>query len=364
MISDDDTTFVLSRPHGTVRARGTRARFTDAVEAAAALRTGAVDAVTGAIGFDSAAPAALIAPATLTSTATPLTGAPAGKRQTVSVTYSPARAEHRDRVGRAVKRIADGEVDKIVLARAVDLVVEPAVDVDELLGALAYGNAEHNAFAVDVGAVADDDSWLIGSSPEVLLRKRGRVVTCHPYAGSAPRSADPARDREMAESLRNSAKDVAEHAFVVDYLREKLAPLCTELDAPGTPEVRATGEIWHLATPIRGVLRDDTSTALDLALLLSPTPAVCGTPSDAAARLINEIEGERGLYAGTVGWCDAAGDGEWMVTIRSLHLAADRRTLRTWAGGGIVAQSDPQAELDETTAKLRTILNGLGVGHD
>ncbi|MFW0797532.1 isochorismate synthase [Gordonia sp. CPCC 205515] len=353
--------FILSRPHGTVRATGAGTTFTDAYAAADALRSHSVDAITGAIGFDRAGRSALVAPASLVRSSAPVPGSSARPHTVTSRSFSPERTEHRDRVGRAIKAIADGGLDKVVLARAVDLTVEPDVEVDSLVDALAHGNAEHNAFAVDVGAVWGDASWLLGSSPEVLLRKEGRVVTCQPYAGSLPRAADPAADQAAAETLRTSTKDLAEHAFVVDYLRDRLIPLCRELDAPATPEVRATGEIWHLATPIRGVLQDDSVTALDLALLLSPTPAVCGTPSDAAAQFITDIEGDRGLYAGTVGWCDQAGDGEWMVTIRCLQLGADRRSLRTWAGGGIVAQSDPQAELDETTAKLRTVLNALGI---
>lgn len=363
MSAADDTAtgdvFVLSRPHGTVRATGTAATFTDATAAAAAVRSGSVTAITGAIAFDSSARSALVAPVALTHSPAPVTGARGRPHTVTAMSFSPERTEHRDRVAHAVKAIADGDLEKVVLARAVDLVVEPEIDVAAVIGALAHGNTEHNAFAVDVGAAWGDASWLLGSSPEVLLRKHGREVTCRPYAGSRPRSDDPAADRAAAETLRTSSKDLAEHAFVVDYLRERLAPLCRELDAPATPDVRATGEIWHLATPIHGVLRDDSVTALDLALLLSPTPAVCGTPSDPAAQFIRETEGDRGLYAGTVGWCDDAGDGEWMVTIRCLHLSADHRSLRTWAGGGIVAQSDPQTELDETTAKLRTVLNAL-----
>lgn len=363
---DTDATaevFVLSRPHGTVRAIGASAAFTDAHAAADALRAATVDAITGAIGFDRSGRSALVAPDALEHTSTPVAGSPAQPHTVTARSFSPEQVEHRDRVGHAIKAIADGGLDKVVLARAVDLTVEPAVEIPALIDALAHGNVEHNAFAVNVGAVWQDASWLLGSSPEVLLRKEGRVVTCQPYAGSLPRHPDPATDRAAAETLRTSSKDLAEHAFVVDYLRERLAPLCDELDARATPEIRATGEIWHLATPIRGVLHDDSVTALDLALLLSPTPAVCGTPSDAAAQFITDTEGDRGLYAGTVGWCNTAGDGEWMVTIRCLHLGADRHTMRTWAGGGIVAQSDPQAELDETTAKLGTVLNALGIAH-
>lgn len=349
--------FVLSRPHGTVRARGVREVFTAADAASDALCAGRVTALTGAIGFDATETVALTAPEELTFSDEPLAGRAPLQQRVVSTTFRPDTAEHRDRVAHAIKRIAAGDVDKVVLARAVDLVVEPRVDPAEMLDALAAGNSEHNAFGVDLGTGA----WLLGASPELLLRKRGREVTCYPYAGSAPRHPDPATDRATAEALARSAKDHTEHAFVVDYLRERLETLCDDVEAPPEPLVLSTGEVWHLATPIRATLRDPHVTSLDLALLLGPTPAVCGTPSEVAAQIITEVEGDRGFYAGSVGWCDANGDGEWMVTIRCLQLEADRHHLTTWAGGGIIADSDPQAELDETAVKLRTVLHALGV---
>ncbi|GAA3701928.1 isochorismate synthase [Gordonia hankookensis] len=357
----DPDVFILSRPTGSVVANGVRRGFVDARAAAEALRTGAVDAVVGAIPFDVDDPAALITPGTLVHSARPVAGSPGAPHQVLSMSLHPDQPTHRDRVERAIKQIADGELDKVVLARSVDVTLDPAVDVDDLIRALAQGNSEGNAFGVDVGAARGSGGWLVGASPELLVRKQGRTVTCHPYAGSAPRSADPATDRAAADALAASAKDRTEHAFVVDYLRDRLTPHCVEITVPPSPELRSTGEIWHLATPIHGTLRDEDMTALDLALLLSPTPAVCGTPSDLAARFIRDVEGERGLYGGAIGWCDGAGDGEWMVTIRCLELTADRRSLRTWAGGGIVAQSDPGAEVDETTAKLRTVFNALGI---
>uniref|UniRef100_UPI003D905081 isochorismate synthase n=1 Tax=Gordonia sp. B7-2 TaxID=3420932 RepID=UPI003D905081 len=350
--------FVLSRPRGTVRAHGVARRFTEVDAASAALRSGQIRSLTGAIGFDPHDAVALVAPNRLDFDDAPLGGRPATPRTVVAQSFHPDAAEHRDRVANAIKSIVAGEVDKVVLARRVDLEVDPPVDPGELVEVFAGGNAGHNAFAVDLGTGA----WLLGASPEMLLRKHGREVTCHPYAGSAPRSDDPTADAAAAERLAASAKDRAEHAFVVDHIRERLAQLCDHVDAPPEPEISSTGELWHLATPIRATLRDPATTALELALLLGPTPAVCGTPSDVAAEMIREIEGDRGFYAGALGWCDAHGDGEWMVTIRCLELAADHRHLRTWAGGGIVADSDPQAELDETAVKLRTVLNALGVG--
>ena len=119
--------------------------------------------------------------------------------------------------------------------------------------------------------------------------------------------------------------------------------------------------MWHLSTPITGRLREPSTTALDLALALHPTPAVGGVPAAAASELITELEGDRGFYAGAVGWCDAAGDGRWVVSIRCAQLSADRRTAEARSGGGIVAESDPDDEVAETTTKFRTMMSALGV---
>lgn len=356
--------FVLSRPHGTVRARGASEGFTDATQAAEALRSGRIGAITGALPFDPADDAALLVPETIRHSGDPLTGRAAERNVAAGVTLVPDAATHRDRVARAVDEIESGALSKVVLARAVEFDLSNPVDPQRLLGALAYGNAEHSAFLVDLSVDEQTDPrarWLLGASPEVLLRKQGLEVVCRPYAGSAARSSDPDVDRAAGQALLASTKDRSEHAFVVDHLRDALDPLCRELHVPDEPALVSTGEMWHLATPIRGVLADPTITSLDLALLLSPTPAVCGTPGHAAAEFISTREEPRGFYAGAVGWSGSAGDGEWMVTIRSLELSEDLRHVRTWAGGGIVAGSEPQAELDETSAKLATVLRALGV---
>ena len=127
------------------------------------------------------------------------------------------------------------------------------------------------------------------------------------------------------------------------------------------PQLSSTAALWHLSTPIRGTLRETTTTAIDLALALHPTPAVGGVPTPAAVDAIADLEGDRGFYAGAVGWCDAAGDGRWVVAIRGAVLSADRRSAVAQAGGGIVAESDADEEVAETTAKFRTVLTALGV---
>ena len=136
-----------------------------------------------------------------------------------------------------------------------------------------------------------------------------------------------------------------------------MTPFCETLEVPESPQLSRTPQLWHLSTPIVGTLSDTATSALDLALALHPTAAVAGVPRAAAMSTIEDVEGSRGFYAGAVGWTDGSGDGEWMVTIRCIELATDGLSGTATAGGGIVADSDPDAELDETTAKFRTVLS-------
>ena len=354
--------FVLVRDGVARLGSGATAAFTSVAQARQALADGAVPVVTGAIGFDVDGVAALSAPERFDRDVV-LPAAESLSPRTAQVLAETPSDVHRERVVRALAAIDDGVVEKVVLARHTELLLdEPAEPGAVVASFIANAPPQATVFGVSLDPVAGRAGHrLIGASPELLVRREGRVVTCHPFAGSAPRQADPVADEDAGRSLLDSRKDLAEHAFVVDDLRARLAPLCAELEVPDAPVLGSTGELWHLATPIRGVLSDDSVTALDLAALLSPTPAVCGTPTEAAATLIGELEEPRDFYAGAVGWCDAHGDGEWMVSIRCLELAADHRTVTTWAGGGIVAGSDPDAEVAETVAKFRTVRRALGL---
>ncbi|MFM9378759.1 isochorismate synthase MenF [Gordonia sp. VNK21] len=355
-----DLSFCLLGGDAGMFGRGVRARYGSVGGAVDALTGRRAEMVTGALGFDTSGSAALIVPHRIerSAGARPST---APNRTAASLTPAPA-AEHRRRVTAALTAIAVGEVEKVVLARGLTARFAESLSPEELIGDFtATATAGATVFAAPLDERGHDGRWLIGASPELLLRKRGAVVTCEPYAGSAARRADPAADAEAAAGLAASEKDRREHAYVVDDLRRRLAPLCRELEAPDAPLLRHTPQLWHLATPIRGVLADPSVTALELAAQLSPTPAVCGTPTAAAAAVIDRIEGAREFYAGTVGWCDAAGDGDWLVSIRCLELSADRHTVRSWAGGGIVAGSDPDAEVAETEVKFGTVLSALGL---
>jgi isochorismate synthase len=251
----------------------------------------------------------------------------------------------------------------VVLARALQLTADGALDARVVLRRLAANDPAAYCYLADLTAAGADyaGAALVGASPELLVARSGDRVICQPFAGSARRAADPELDAANGAALAASAKDRHEHQLVIDTMRVALEPLCDELTIAPEPQLTRTAAVWHLRTPISGRLRDKSTTAIDLALALHPTPAVGGVPAKAASELIAELEGDRGFYAGAVGWCDAAGDGYWVVSIRCAQLSADRRTALAHAGGGIVAESDPDDEVEETTTKFATILNALGV---
>lgn len=356
--------FLLSRPDRTLRTTGARDRFDSATAATDALAAGRTELIVGALPFDPAAPAALTAPETASWMPGPWRPDAAAPLPDVRIEREiPSAGDHVARVRGLIECLERGELDKVVAARAVRLVADAPISPEALAARMIVRHEAANGFAVDLTAAGDGyvGHALVGASPEILLSRRGTTVTCRPLAGSAPRHADPDADRAEGDGLLASAKNLAEHAFVVDWIRDILTPLCTDLDVPSTPQLTRTGELWHLASPIRGELRDAAVGSLELATLLHPTPAVCGTPTDRALDTIRQIEGDRRFYGGAVGWCDAAGDGDWVVAIRCAEIDADGTTALAWAGGGIVAASDPVAELDETTTKLRTLLGALGV---
>lgn len=357
--------FVLSGPAGTVVADGIAAGYDDLATAAAALADGSADMVVGALPFDIRGAAALLTPISVTFTDTlPAWPVPALPPVRVAETLPPP-AEHRARIRAALRHLSDPEnpLQKVVLARALRLVADQELDDLTILRRLVTDDAEATAYLADLSPAGGDyrGTALVGASPELLVARSGELVTCQPFAGSAPRSADPDTDAASGAALAESGKNRHEHQLVVDTMRTALEPLCDELDVAAQPQLSRTAALWHLSTPIRGRLRDTSTTAIDLALALHPTPAVGGVPTAAAVDLIADLEGDRGFYAGAVGWCDARGDGRWVVAIRGAQLSADRRSALAQAGGGIVAESDPDDEVAETTTKFKTILSALGV---
>lgn len=272
----------------------------------------------------------------------------------------PSRETYAASVAESLLRIERGEVAKIVLARSIDLTGGGPVDAVAILRRLA--ERDPGAYAYAIGLPSDDGlpRALVGASPELLVQRTGRQVVARPLAGSAERSTDPVVDRQRGAALLGSPKELAEHAFVTEGVRESLAPYCCELAVSATPRLIATAAVWHLQTDVVGRLDDPATSSLELALALHPTPAVCGVPTATARAAIGELEGfDRDFYAGAVGWCDRDGDGEWVIAIRCAEVRPD--SLRLYAGAGVVAGSVPAAEVAETSAKFRTMLEAIGL---
>ncbi|WP_041322768.1 isochorismate synthase [Saccharomonospora viridis] len=371
--------FYYSSARGSLLADGVHASVGGQAGARAQAAAEAMDAaaaagvsdpvVVGAIGFRPDDEASLVVPAVVRRAAASnnrvsdraAVGSPPGRW---SVTPRPEPDVYVETVHRALARIAEGELRKVVLARGLELTADAPISVPSLLSRLVVLNPDAHVFAVDVTTSEDPaPRSLIGASPELLVARRGDTVVANPLAGSLPRVADEAENRRRIEALRTSAKDRAEHAYVADQVAGVLSRFCTELTVPDGPDVIGTATMWHLSTRITGRIANPTDPAfssLALAEALHPTPAVCGTPTDLARDVIKELESQnRGYYAGLVGWTDHHGDGEWVVTIRSAEVCD--RTMWLSAGAGIVEGSDPTAELTETSAKLRTLLRALGL---
>lgn len=276
------------------------------------------------------------------------------------VRHEPAPEQYAAAVAESVRMLTVGPLEKVVLARTAHLTAEAAIDVPALVASLAHRDPGGYTFAMNVTGGGPAPRTFLGTSPELVVRRAGGQVFAFPHAGTAARSVNHDEDRAQATSLLRSAKDRHEHEVVVRHVAQHLRPFCRRLAVPAEPQLVSTRTLWHLATPIEGELADTATTSLHLACALHPTPAVCGAPTDLARRTLAELEPfDRGYYAGMVGWTDSSGDGDWVVAIRSAEVEAER--MRLFAGAGIVAGSDPAAEVRETSAKFRTLLGAMGV---
>jgi salicylate biosynthesis isochorismate synthase/menaquinone-specific isochorismate synthase len=252
-------------------------------------------------------------------------------------------------VAEATRRIREGELDKVVLAREVAVEAPAAHDPGAVFGALR--EVFESCFCFCVGS---PEGAFVGASPELLIRRRGAGAATVALAGSTRRSADPAVDDHLGEQLLHSAKNRVEHRIVARRIERTLAPRAVWVEAEGEPAVVKVANIQHLATAVHAQLTQPLS-AIELAALMHPTPAVGGEPGPLARELIAELEDfDRGWYAGPIGWMDAAEDGEFCVGLRSALLRD--RSAHLYAGAGIVADSDPEAELAETELKLEALL--------
>lgn len=272
----------------------------------------------------------------------------------------PEPDEYAEAVHRATKRIHARELRKVVLARSLIVNAGRALDPKQLLWRLRAVDPDCYAFATP----ASEDprrGILVGATPELLVRRRGGIVAATPLAGSAQRFGDSTRDRASAKRLFDSAKDREEHAVVVEDVAHVLGAFCDDLTYPHEPDLLGTANVWHLATPFRGRLHDRSTGVLELVAALHPTPAVCGTPRESAREVLEELEPiDRGAYAGPVGWVDADGDGEMAIALRCAEIMGG--TARLFAGAGVVADSVPEAEVDETERKFRALLDALRWG--
>ncbi|KAF7600493.1 MAG: isochorismate synthase [Candidatus Dactylopiibacterium carminicum] len=360
--------FLLQAPLRSLEATGCRTRLPAGPAATLAARVRTFFAtprsgpalLVGALPFDPHADDALFQPEQLT---TPdLHGRGPLPVLAGEIVAEPPAAAYADAVAQALVRLqaAAGAPCKVVLARSLHAQAAQPVNPRALAARLGRDASVATYVAPLPVAEEREPAWLVGASPELLISRRGTAIVSHPLAGSARRSADPAEDARIAERLLASAKDLDEHRYVVDAIVEALKPLCGELDAPERPGLHATATMWHLGTRITGTLKDAAVSAAELAGLLHPTPAVCGTPREPALAAIQTLEPvARGFYAGAVGWTDAEGDGDWYVAIRCAHVQGT--ALRLFAGAGIVAESRPEAEVDETAGKFMAMLNALGI---
>jgi isochorismate synthase len=265
----------------------------------------------------------------------------------------PDRAGWDRLVGLFAGAVGRGRLDKVVLARRVDLRSSIEIDVENALRRLAAGAPEGTIYAFVRGG-----RTFLGATPERLVQTDGRDFETVAIAGSAARGSTAAEDAALAAALLVSEKEREEHAVVVEMLRTSLAPLAETLEVGATPGILPLRDVQHLVTPVRGRLRDQAG-LLGLAARLHPTPAVGGEPRDLALEMIAEHEGiERGWYAGPIGWLGADGDGELMVALRCGLVAGRDATL--FAGCGIVADSDPAREWEESRMKLRPVVSALG----
>ena len=247
--------------------------------------------------------------------------------------------------------VRNGRLTKAVIAREICVSSDEPIDIHAVLVRLRMSFGSSYRYSID---------GFVGAMPELLVSVEDNIVRAHPFAGTTPRSGDPDTDQHAAAELLASAKNQTEHRVVIDMIHDTLLPWCSYLDWEPEPSIVAVANVQHLGTRMEGHLSDPRPNVLELVRALAPTPAVGGFPRAEALALIDEVEGfERGRYAGSVGWVDAAGDGTWAVALRCAEFSADRRSARLVAGGGIVADSDPLAELAETQAKFQAMLSAI-----
>jgi len=250
----------------------------------------------------------------------------------------------------ALKEISAKNIEKVVLAR--DLVSEIPNDFDYSFALRKLATKFDTCFTYSVDG-------LFGASPELLVKVSHSQVSARVLAGTAGRGTDPGVDEAIGLALTSSHKNLEEHRFAVNSLVEELESIAIEIDADEKPFSLALPNLWHLASDVHAVLKAD-STSLQVVKALHPSAAVAGTPRLKAQQLIAELENlNRGRYAGPVGWIGADGDGVWAIALRGAQIDRDKNQIRAFAGCGIVAESEAEAELAETNLKFKPIVEAL-----
>ena len=254
-------------------------------------------------------------------------------------------------VKQARDAVRNGSITKAVIARDIVITASAPIDVYAVLLRLRSSFGSSYRYLIDN---------FIGASPELLVAVDNGAISSHPLAGTAPRTGDPQTDSALAEKLLSSEKNQIEHRVVIDMVHDTLLPFCSYLDWQPEPSVMQVANVQHLGTLMQGMLSKPFMHILDAVFMLSPTPALGGFPKQEALKLIDRYEGiERGRYGGAVGWFDQQGNGAFAVAIRCAQLSPDRTSARLFAGGGIVADSEPAAELAETQAKFQAMLAAI-----
>jgi menaquinone-specific isochorismate synthase len=268
-------------------------------------------------------------------------------------TGSISEEKWREQVGYAIKSIKEGQLEKVVLARDQIARSDQPINIRSILQRLEIDYPSTWLFLVD---------GLIGATPELLVRLSKSLVTSRVLAGTIQKTGNEDRDLALAASLAKSSKDLEEHEYAVRSVADALEPFCSSTNVPESPFVLHLSNVMHLATDVTGVLNDSAKQADIFTLIeqLHPTAAVCGTPTDIAKQLISDLEKmNRNRYAAPVGWVDANGDGEIAIALRCGLLLEDKKSMRIFAGCGIVAGSDPETEFAESQAKLMPMRTAL-----
>jgi menaquinone-specific isochorismate synthase len=366
----------LELPHGLTDSQSVR-RVSEALESIETVDEvglpGCGPVAIGALPFDPAVPGHLVIPQRIigrsggqgwvttigeagraSSPAGPVDGREPGEPpDQFTLVSSMPHHEWKEMIAAAVAELGDGDLRKVVLARRIDISANRAFIVSDVLERLVALYPSCMVFSVD---------GFLGASPELLIKRVGDRIESHPLAGTVARSGDVHGDEALIARLMSSTKARQEHQFVVDVLTEALSSVCDQLIVPEQPSIVGLRNVSHLGTHIHGRLAasgaEDRPSALELVALVHPTPAVGGTPTDAAVRYLQKVEGfDRRCYAGPVGWMDHRGDGSWAIGIRCAEVEGP--SARLYAGNGIVAGSDPGEELAETQLKLQALLAAL-----